>query len=201
MTTKVRVWLAILTLAAVLIIVSLTGPTRAAGDKDMRPDVLKIGDMYKAGKAADAEKTAPKIAKAFDETSDLMHLFRARNKGGMGWGIKSITKNPADDGLEKKLQTLANSKMLANVDTEAAAAEQAAYALAAMAQLIRNKTPAKDEGGGKTKKAWNDFAEQMREASIDFAKAAKDKNANAIIKAAAKVNSTCNGCHAKFKST
>ncbi len=200
MATKVRMWLAILTLAAVLIFVSLSGPTQAAGDKDMRPDVLKIAGMYKSGKAADAETAAIKIAKAFEETSDLMHLFRARNKGGIGWGRAPLGPNPAEDGLEKKLQLLADPKKpLANVAKEAAAAEEAAHDLAAMAQLIRNKTPGKDGPAGKTKKAWNEWSEQMRDASLELAKAAGAKNAAGIAKAAAKVNSTCNACHAKFK--
>ena len=197
MATKVRVWLALLTLAAVLIVVALSGPTRAAAGKDLRPDVVKIGDMYKAGKGADAAKESVKVAKMFEETADVMHLFRARNKGGMGWGHKSITTNPAEDGLEKKLQALAKTPP-ANIAKEAPAAEEAAYDLAALADLIKAKAPTKS-AGRKTPKAWNEFSDQMREASLELAKAAAGKNAATISKAAAKVNSSCNACHSIFK--
>lgn len=198
MTNKVRMFFAMLLLAATLMFITATAPSRAAGEKDLRPEVVKIADQFKAGKADDAKTTSAKTAKQFEEMADLMHLFRPRSKGGLGWSRKSITNNPPEDGLEKKIQNLAKTPP-ANVAKEAPAAEEAAYDLAAMAELIKNKAPAKDMSGGKTKKAWTDWSDQMREASLELAKAAAGKNAAAISKAAAKVNSTCNACHSKFK--
>lgn len=206
MTNKVRMFFAMLLLAATLMFLTATAPSRAAGEKDLRPDVTKIADTIKSGKMDDAKAASAKLIKehkidfrgANDNAGDLMHMFRARNKGGLGWSRKSITNNPTEDGLEKKVQLLAKTAP-ANVAKEAPAAEEAGYDLAAMAELIKNIAPAKNMSGGKTTKAWQDYSDQMREASLELAKAGAGKNAAAIGKAAAKVNSTCNACHSKFK--
>jgi hypothetical protein len=201
MTAKIRLWFAGMTLVAAMGIVSLTSASFALGDKDSRPAVIKIGESFKKGDAAGAKTAAAKVAKDFEEVADLMHLFRARSAGGLGWGMKAsgVPKDKAD-ALEKKLNELEKAKGgPADFAKNAAATEEAAYALAAMAELTHAKTPAKDAAGGKTKKAWMEWSEQMRDASLELAKAAAGKDGAAASKAAAKVNAACNSCHSKFK--
>jgi soluble cytochrome b562 len=168
----------IVTIASAVFLLSVISTSApAAGDKDMRPAVIKIGDAFKAGKVDDAKKDAAKTARAFDETSDLMHLFRNRDKGGLG--------------LENRIQMFLkkpNAK-------DAPVIEDAAYHLAAMAELIKNRKPVK----GKNAQDWANWADDMRDASLDLAKAANGKNVAAMTKAAGKVQATCNACHAKYK--
>jgi len=64
---------------------------------------------------------------------------------------------------------------------------------------VRLAVQAKDGGGGKTKKAWEDFSKATSTASIAFSKAAASKNAATIKTASEKVYSTCVNCHNKFK--
>jgi len=166
---------------------------------DNVPAAIKIGDSFKSGDKAGAKKAAGELAKKFEEVADLMHLFRARSVGGVGWGAKpSSVPKDKEDGLEKKLNMLAKGAG-ANFAKDAGAAEEAGYALAGLAELTLAKAPAKDAGGGKTKKAWIEWSEQMREASLELAKAAASKNGANASKAAAKVNAACNNCHSKFK--
>jgi hypothetical protein len=198
MTTQVRLYAAMLLLAAMLLVVSVAGPTRAAGEKDMRPEVAKVADAFKAGKIDDAKAAAAKLSKVkeFEETPDVMHLFRPRKKGGIGWGAQELA-NPAEDSLEKKLQILAKGPV--NAGKEAGPAEEAAYSLAAMAELVKHKPTQKAMANAANKKAWADWSDQMRDASLELAKAAAKKDGPGIGKAAAKVNSSCNNCHSKFK--
>ncbi len=197
MKMKVQLWLAGAMLAAVGGMVYLTNPSYAGGEKDPTAAVKKIADAIKAGKAADAKKIAEASAKHIEEVSDLMHLYRPRNKGGLGWGGKAGA-NPATDGLEKKIQEFAKA-VPANVAGQTEANLEAAHWLAALSELTLAKTPAKDASGGKTKKAWIGFTEDMREGITAFTKAAEKKDGTAMAKAASKINSACVNCHSKFK--
>src|SRR5687767_13005614 len=107
MATKVRIWIAGITLVMVLSLISLSGQTEAAqGEKDLKVVVQKIGDAIKKGDRETAKKIAAAAVKNKDlveEMSDIMHMFRPRNKGGMGIGNIALA-NPAKDGIEVKLR-------------------------------------------------------------------------------------------------
>jgi len=193
MTMQVRMWLTALSFAAV---VGLTASASALGEGKEIAAVKKLGEVYKKGKAEDTKKAAIETAKMFDEIPDVMALFRPRNKHGMGWG-STAGKNPATDGLEKKIQEFAKTvpaTAVADVDNNL----EAASWIGALAELMIVKAP-KDAGAGKTKKAWIGYAEEMREASNAFAKAAAAKKGPDMAKAASKINSACLACHGKFK--
>jgi hypothetical protein len=192
---QVRLWLAGVSFAACVSLVS--GSAALLGEKDQLEAVKKIVTEIEKGNAAGASAAAKDGAKKFDETADLMHLFRPRNKGGLGWG-PTAGKNPATDGLEKKIQEYAKGvpDTVAKDDKNNIAA---ARWIAALAELTHAKTPTKDASGGKTKKAWADWSKDLREASDAFAKASAAKNAKEMQKAAAKINTTCVNCHSKFK--
>jgi hypothetical protein len=196
MTAKVRYLIVGVTLAAMLGFVYMAVPALAGDGKDIPATVRKIADQIKLKDDAGAKKTATAAAKNIEELSDLMHMFRPRNKGGLGIGEKAMA-NPTKDGLEVYLRDLARD-VPATIAKQSEALETSGYWIAAMAELGHAKAPAKNMGK-KTIKAWNDGMTDMRAAGIAFAKAATTKGAQEIKTAAAKVNATCNNCHSIFK--
>jgi hypothetical protein len=125
-----------------------------------------------------------------------MHLYKPRNKMGLGVGM-TPGANPAKDGIEVTLRDLARD-VPANVGKQADALEMTGYWIAAVAEVAAAKMPEKDQGK-KTKKAWAGWSKDMRDAGIEFSKAAAAKGGQQIKTAAAKVNATCNSCHSVFK--
>ena len=197
MTKKVRLGIAGVLLVATIGLVSMSGPSYAGGDKDLAETVKKIGATIGKGDATGATKAATTAAKKIEETSDLMHLYRPRSKGGLGWGSKAGT-NPATDGLEKKIEELKKA-VPATFFKDKANNEEAINWMGALVELTLAKTPAKDMSGGKTKKAWIDYTEKLRSANTEFAKAVAGAKADDVKKAAAKINTACVDCHSKFK--
>ncbi len=203
MTTKVRLALASAMLAAMLALVSASDATSTlAGEggpeKAVGAAFGKLADAVKSGDADAIKKTAAKVngMKELEDLPDLMHLFKPHKSGGLGWGSKRGA-NPATDGLEKKIQEY--SKNVKANEASDPMNEEAGRLLVAMAAVIKVRGWPKDMGGGKTKKAWNDYADATRDAAEAFTKAAATKNANAIKSAADKLNSSCLNCHSKFK--
>ena len=192
-----RLWLAGAMFATVGGLVYVSGASSAQGEKDPAVAVKKIAAEIKKGNLEGAKKAAAAAGKDIEEVADLMHLYRPRNKGGMGWGAKAGT-NPATDGLEKKIQEFAKG-VPANIADQVENNLEAAYWIAALTEVVHAKTPAKDSGGGKTKKAWTGFTDEMRAAGNDLIKAAAAKDGKAMAKAANKINSACTNCHSKFK--
>jgi hypothetical protein len=196
MTTNIRLALASVMLAAMLALACASDASSAGEggpEKDQAAVVTKVADAIKAGKNADATKLAAKGIGKFDETSDLMHLFKTWNKGGIGWGF-TRSKNPIFDGLEKRIQEY-KMKVTA-ADAADPMNEEGAYWLASMAELMKIKP---NDKGKKNLKLWGEMSDQLRAASLDFAKAAALKKADSMKTAADKVNNTCLNCHAKFK--
>jgi hypothetical protein len=188
-------------LAAALGLVSLSSAsTRTGQDNGLKGVVVKIADLIKKGDDAGAKKLAVKAAgnKELVETAaDVMHLFRTRNRGGIGIGVKPLA-NPAKDGIELAFRDI-GGKDPGNLARHTEALEVTGYWIAAIAELSIAKGP--DEiGGKKTKKFWTESSEEMRKLAIDFAKTAAGKNAQQIKNAASKLNENCNRCHSIFKN-
>ena len=197
MTTKIRIWVAGFTLAAVAGLIGMSESSHAQGGNGLKGTVEKIADALKAGDKATAKKLAVAAVKNVDEIGDIMHMFRPREKGGMGVGRKTFGTNKAKDGIEIMLRDLARD-VPANVAKQADALETMGYDIAAIAELSIAKEWPKDSGK-KTKKAWNEYSAEMTNLGIAFAKAANGKGAQQIKTAAAKLNENCNRCHSIFK--
>src|SRR5262249_37581826 len=133
MTTKVRMCVAGVMLAAVLGLISMSGPSFGQGKKDVDVVVKEMADELKKGDKAKAKKLADDAAKNLDETSDMMHLFRPRNKGGLGVGRNPLA-NPAKDGIEVMIRDLARD-VPGGIAKQAAALEEMGYYIAAMGEL------------------------------------------------------------------
>ena len=201
MTTQVRMWIAGLTLAALIGLATMSSASNTAGEKDLNAVVKKIAEAIKKGDKDEAKKLAEKAVKNKDlveEIPDVMHMFRPRNKGGMGIGNTPLA-NPIKDGIETKLRDLARDAP-AGVAKEAEALETTGYWIAAISELSIAKGWEKDSGK-RTKKAWKEGSEEMAKLGIEFAKAAAGKAPGPIQKAAAKLNENCNRCHSVFKDS
>lgn len=174
MTTKARLCIAGLTLASVATFILTAGNSQASLlGEDLPAVVKKIAAEIGAGKADQAKKLAEAAAKnkkLIEEISDLMHMYRPSDKGGLN--IEA----------DLKKASAANAKDLGN-------------RVQAMADLTIAKGWA-DPKGKRTKKAWNDFTEEMRTAGAGLAKAKNDAEAKA---AATKVTNACTRCHTIFK--
>lgn len=174
----------------------LLSQAQAGEGKEINDAVAKIAAAIKKGDAAAAKADAEKLAKKIEAIEDVMNALKPRKKGGIGVG------KPGDvvpDGIELKLITLGrDAPSPAVLAKEAAHLEEMAYVLAAVADVTAAKAPTADKGK-KTKKDWNTWSVEMREASIALAKASNAKGAQDVKAAAAKVNAACNSCHSVFR--
>ena len=70
----------------------------------------------------------------------------------------------------------------------------------ALALLLAATTYAQDKKqGDKDPKDWKKWSQDIREHSLEFAKAVKSKDTKAVQTAALKAVGTCNACHSKFR--
>jgi hypothetical protein len=198
MTTQFRTWIAGLMLAAVFGLIFISGPSAAQGKKkEVDVAVKEIAEELKKGNKAAAKKLADETAKNLDEISDMMHLFRPRNKGGLGVGSTPLP-NPAKDGIEVMIRDLARD-VPGGIAKQAAGLQEMGYYIAAMGELANAAVGKAQTGSGKkTKKAWSEMSEDMRTLGVAFAKAS-GKGAQDIKTAAGRVNANCNKCHSIFK--
>ncbi len=194
---QVRVWLAGVLFVAAFGVVSAASYSFVLGDTPEQAAVKMVADAVKSGKADVIKKAVADADKKFADPSELMHMYRPRNKAGMGWG-PNAGKNPAADGLEKKIQEFAKG-VPPNIANDVANNVEAGRWMTALAELTLAKVPAKNMGGGKTIKAWTDWSNELKETSVAFTKAAEAKNGANMAKAASKMNSLCINCHSKFK--
>lgn len=165
-----------------------------AVDKDMAVNVVNIAGLLKKGNTAGAKRLAQgavvQMAKQGDDLSDLMHLHKARNKGGLGLGSKP-RPNPATDGLEKMVQALARQGAIDVKDMPAY--EEGAFWIAAIAEITALSAPPK------AGPAWIVNANAVRANALGLAKASAAKDANDMRKAGEKIANACLACHGKFK--
>jgi hypothetical protein len=192
MTTKVRMMIAGVTLVAVFVLVNMTGPSYAGG-KDLPTTVKKIAEAIKKGDNDGAKKMAKDAAKGIEDMGDLMHMFKPRNKGGIGVGTKP-GPNTAKDGIEVMIREYARDVP----NKPVAGLEETGYVIAALAEIGAAKGWEKDQGK-KTKKNWATWTADMKAAGLEFAKAGAGNGGAQIKAAASKVNNSCITCHNVFK--
>ena len=193
--TRFRAWIiAVTLLAAASVIASVS---HAQPGNKLKADVIgfaaALKKAEKEGKKAgvDAKKVLGK-----SELAEVMDLFRLRNLGGIGVGPVAQA-NPTKDGIEVEVRSLARIVPPAALQ-RSADLEDMGYHAAAIAELaiVKGFT---QYTAKRTKKAWIEHADEMREAAHAFAKAAASKDAAKIKTAAAKLNGTCISCHVVFK--
>ena len=147
------------------------------------------------GKNPDAKAIA-ELAKKYS-LDELMHVFKFRDKGGLGVGETAGAITP--DGIEAKLQGLQKKE----ADKADLAKNGKAYATIGevsliLAEISEAHTP-KDKKGEKDPKKWKEFVEKMRMGSKDLITASNKSDAKGLKKAAKELNDSCIECHGIFR--
>jgi hypothetical protein len=163
----------------------------------VRSKVLELADVVAKNGADAAAQQADQLAKSL-ALEDVMDLMKLRKQKGLGIGPAATGK--ADDGIEAKIINLSkHAPKPKETAAEASNWEQAAYVAAAIAILAQRQCPVTRKQGKKDPKNWNSWCADMEKESLDLATAVKAQKPKDIQHAAAKLNSTCNACHADFR--
>jgi hypothetical protein len=129
-----------------------------------------------------------------------MDPLRVQKKGGDGIASElqvNIRLKGALNGVEEKIRNLAAKKLTdANMDKASKELALLSYRMAVLGEIVHEYPPTKKKG---TPKEWKELSLDMRNAAIEMAAAAKKKDAEAVFKAAGRLNSSCNQCHSSFR--
>lgn len=182
------------TLMVALGVVAVASRTDAADEKEVRAKILKIADALEKNQADIVKSEAQALQKSDAELDIIMEGFKLRSKGGIGVGDKPAVKR---DGIEAKVQDLDKAAPTPKeAQADATALARAGYVSAAIAEVIMTKVPSDKK---KQAPQWKTFATEMRNAGVDFAKAAQAKDPMKVHKAAKALNDACIKCHDVFR--
>ena len=193
MSKRTCLWSAGIAILAASAWVVVAGPGSAGQANTLKDGVLKIAAAVKKGDTASADVQAAALAKKVDDLDDLMHLFKKRDKGGIGLGAKAGSVMP--DGIEPKLISMEKNTLSASaLKSEAESLEEMGYVIAAMAKVTRLKPPAKSKG-----KDWNGWCDDLVVSGTKLSAAAKSQSAADLKAVAKKINESCNACHSTYR--
>lgn len=174
----------------------LTAGTGSADDKTLKAAqdaVAKVADLLAKNDEAGAKAAAAEARKAYD-LDDIMSVFKARGKKGVGVGPTPGAIKP--DHIESYFQ---NMEKRPPAQKDASAVERAANLSAAVALIVVDKCPVEKKEKDKDPKEWKQWSEDMRKSSLELAQALKAYKAADIKAAAKKVNESCINCHGPFR--
>ena len=186
----------LLTIAAFLAVALVAANKATAYDEKETAaaikDVVALAKDAEEGKVDEAKAKA--IKKKFEDLNTVMHIYKPREKGGLGVGPKA-----KGDGIEIKLNNLGKRALSAMQATkEKDDLIMVGKVNVAMAEVTKLYAPTKPKGG-KGAKEWNGFSDEMKKASLELIAAAKKGEPDAIKKAANNLNNSCNSCHSDFR--
>jgi hypothetical protein len=188
-----RVWAT--TAAIVGLAILVFGSSTAAEKKDAKADLIKLVGLIEKGDETAAQKQAKAIADNIEELDQVMKYFKVRGMKGKGFGIGPDRDKIKPDHIELMLVDLGKKpKTKAVLDKQADALAEMGYRVAAIASVAEAKPPTHPQ-----KANWIQWAKDLKKASLDLAKAAKEKDADGINAAAAKANASCASCHMVFR--
>jgi XXXCH domain-containing protein len=171
-----------------------------ADDKDKNPaiePILKLAETLKKDPAA-GKKEAEALAKKLD-FEDVMHVFKPRAKGGVGFDKDVDAKK---DGIETKLLDMVKPKPAVPLDKDIKA-KAADYArMTEVIQAVTEVTqfvPAPKGMNGKGPKDWKQYIEESKKGAKELADAVKSGDPAKVKTAANNLNSACNNCHTDFR--
>ncbi len=178
-----------------LLAIGLT-TARALDDKDdkevkaAQKDVLDLCKEIAGGK--NVSSRAAEIKKKYEDLNTVMHAYKPKAKGGIGFG-----SNPKD-GIETKVISLGKRVPAGSLDKEGPELIRMANINIAIAEIAKHYAPAKPKGG-KGKKDWETHLADQKKESQDLIKAVKAKDYKAVKAAANNLNNACNNCHSDFR--
>jgi hypothetical protein len=168
--------------------------------KEVRPTILKMADALAKDKASDVKKEAEVLRKF--KLKFTMRLLKLRTSKGLGIGPKAGLVRKEEDGIERKVDVLADVELTkAQLAKEGTALEAAGFRLAAIATVAQAWAPDKDDPKDEKKKVktWKDNADLLREAALQLADAVRANNGPGIKKAAILAQKSCVECHRAFR--
>lgn len=174
--------------------VYLAGSSHAADEADPKAGVLKIAAAIQKGDLAGADAQAKALAKKVEELGDVMDVFKKRDKGGVGVGLKKGVAIP--DGIELMIAKMGrDAPSPSEAKKGAEAFEHMGTVIAAVAKITKSKPPAKVKGND-----WNNRCDQLFASGLKLSAAAKDHAAADLKTIAHKIKDTCDACHSKYKN-
>jgi cytochrome c556 len=184
-------------LAVVLTMVLGTAVTAADKEddkeiKEAQKDILDLAKIAENGKGKAIEAKVTAIKKKYEDLGTLMHIYKPKNKGGLGFGALPTS------GLETKIRDLSKRKLapltLAKETDELIRMAHVNIALGDITKLYFSK-----DKNGKTKKDWDKHLEDQKKAAKELIDAVKAKNAVKLKAAAENLDNACNNCHSDFR--
>jgi hypothetical protein len=171
--------------------------TAADQKAQIQSAVLQLADKI-AQKDPGVPKEANELAARVDDLGDVMDMMKLRKQKGVGIGPKVGGKS--DDGIEAKLINLGkHAPRERDVTADADHWAHAAYIAAAIAEIAQQRCPVKAKQGKKDPAKWAQWSKNMETEALDWAAACQAKSPQEIQRAATKLDSTCNACHAAFR--
>lgn len=161
--------------------------------KKVQASIVAAGEALTSG---DASKV--KEVEKFD-LDPIMHAFKPRARGGIGFGEKAGIVPPNEDGLESKMISLAKKPLSAGDAAKfESAITAAAHQILAIGLASDSKWP-ENKDKAKSKDKWTEYNTLMKDGAKELGAAAKAKDSAKIKASATKVNRSCNECHTAFR--
>jgi cytochrome c556 len=188
----------LVSLALLLAMVLVTASTAAARDddkeiKEAQKDILDLAKAIEDGK--DSKYVASRVAaikKKYEELGTVMHVYKPRDKGGLGFG------EAPKGGIEFKIRDLSKRKLAPlTLQKEMKELIRLGYVNIAMAEIA--KPYFGKPKGGKGKKDWDQHLEDQKKAAQELIAAIKAKDSATLKKVADKLDASCNNCHSDFR--
>ena len=183
---------------ALLAAVAVVTAARAADEdekevKAAQKDILDLTSTIEAGKGAKAiDAKVAAIKKKNEELGTLMHIYKPRNKGGLGFGPVGTS------GLESKIRELSKRKLAAGaLEKQTKELIRMSYVNIAMADVTKHYFAKPKNGKGK--KEWDEYLTAQKKAAQDLIAAVKAKDTTKIKEVANNLDSACNNCHSDFR--
>jgi hypothetical protein len=157
-----------------------------AAKEERFDDVKKDAESLASGKTDPAAQPGKLFVPKDFEVEDLMRPFALPSLGG--------------EGFEKRIISLTRKPLPpAQMGRESEELALMAYKAAMIGQIAKTHSPEKEPRAAKDQKEWETLSVDMYDAAMEFAAAAKAKDAKALKTAAVKLNNNCSACHKKFR--
>jgi hypothetical protein len=163
-------------------------PNRMEG---LRKAILKVAKQMEAGKNVKA--LVVELNKEFDELDELMKAaYNPRTRQGIGFGPKGKVH-----GIEVQLQHMEKHEMSNEaLNKQKVDLIKMGYINLAMAALTMDRyRPSPGPRLPRTERAWKQFTEDMKKASLELIAAIKAGKPDKVKRAAEKLNQSCFDCH------
>jgi hypothetical protein len=177
----------------------LTMTVRADDDdekeiKEAQKDILDLTKTVEGGKKNDkaVEAKVAAIKKKYGDLEPLMHIYKPKNRGGLGFGPK------ATNGIDLKIRELGKFALNpATLQKESRELTRMVYLNLAMTEITRHYFPG--NRNGKNEKDWKQYLADVMKSSRDLLDAIKARNPVRLKDAATRLETACNGCHTDFR--